>query len=175
MNTIKPLLINNLDFAVSEQVISGSVELSALPRLNELLAPTNNQAEHNQSARIHYTLVGYAKKHSQPSLHLSVNAELPTSCQRCLNEMSVPLKLEFDYLVSNDEPAEFDGNDEVDWLEATREMNVWELVEDELLIAFPIAPVHSVEQQKECVQYSNQSDEKPNPFAVLKNFAKKSS
>lgn len=61
------------------------------------------------------------------------------------------------------------------FVEASREMNVWELVEDELLIAFPIAPVHSAEHQKECVAYIKQSGEKPNPFAVLKDFAKKSS
>ena len=174
--TKKPLLINNLDFAISEQVISGNIELSTLQRLNDLLAVTSEQqAKQSQLAQIQYTLKGAAKIHSQPSLHLLIDAELPASCQRCLSEMSVLLKLEFDYLISDAEPAEFDGNDEIDWLQASREFNVSELIEDELLIAFPIAPLHSAEQQNECIEYNKQSGEKPKPFAVLKDFAKKSS
>ncbi len=170
MSQIKPLLINNLEFAVSEQAVSGSVELSVLQRLGELLVL---QDEHQQPASIQYTLAGAANKYSQPSLHLTIDANLPTICQRCLNEMSVQLKLSFDYLISDTESVGFDENDDLDWLESSREMNVWDLIEDELLIAFPIAPVHSSEQQ-ECIQHTKQSGEKPNPFAVLKDFAKKS-
>lgn len=172
MATIKPLLINNLEFAISEQIVSGDVELTALTRLNDLLALKN---ERQQAAKIHFTLIGAAKKFSQPSLHLTIDAELPSTCQRCLNEMNVALKLDFDYLISDSEPASFDENDELDWLESSREMPVWEVIEDELLIAFPIAPVHSAANQQVCVQYTKQSGEKPNPFAVLKDFGKKSS
>ncbi|MES2579600.1 MAG: YceD family protein [Pseudomonadota bacterium] len=170
--TMKPLLINNLEFAVSEQAVSGNVELTVLQRLNELLAL---QADHQQPANIQYTLAGSAKKYSQPSLHLTIDANLPAICQRCLSEMNVQLKLSFDYLINEAEPVGFDENDDLDWLEASREMDVWEVVEDELLIAFPIAPVHSSEHQQECIQHTKQSGEKPNPFAVLKDFAKKSS
>jgi uncharacterized protein len=169
---MKPLLINNLEFAVSEQSVSGSVALTVMQRLNELLVL---QTEHQQTADIQYTLGGSAKKYSQPSLHLTIDANLPAVCQRCLSEMNVQLKLSFDYLINETEPVGFDENDDLDWLEASREMNVWEVVEDELLIAFPIAPVHSSEHQQECVQYIKQSGENPNPFAVLKDFAKKSS
>jgi len=172
MATIKPLLINNLEFAISEQVVSGSVELAALTRLNDLLAL---KIERQQTAKIHYTLIGKAKKFSQPSLHLTIDAKLPTTCQRCLNEMNVLLKLDFDYLISDSAPASFDENDDLDWLESAREMHVWEVIEDELLIAFPIAPVHSSAHQQECIQLTKQSGEKPNPFAALKDFAKKPS
>ncbi|WP_232496451.1 YceD family protein [Methylotenera versatilis] len=172
MAIMKPLLINNLEFAVSEQIVSGSVELTSLQRLNDLLVL---KIERQQTAKIHFTLIGEAKKFSQPSLHLTIDAELPAICQRCLNEMKVPLKLDFDYLISDSEPAGFDESDDLDWLESAREMHVWEVIEDELLIAFPIAPVHSAVNQQECIQYTKQSGEKPNPFAVLKDFAKKSS
>lgn len=167
---MKPLLINNLEFSASEQLASGSIELTSLQRLGELLVL---QVEHQEPASIQYTLAGSEKKHSLPSLHLTINASLPAICQRCLNEVSVQLKLSFDYLINDTEPVGFDENDDLDWLEASREMNVWGLVEDELLIAFPIAPMHSAQQQ-ECIPYTKQSGEKPNPFAVLKDFAKKS-
>lgn len=168
---MKPLLINNLEFAQSEQIVSGSVQLSALQRLNDLLAP---QSARQQLAKIHYTLIGGAKKFSQPSLHLTIDAELPAICQRCLSEMNVAFKLDFDYLITDSQPAGFDESDDLDWLESAREMDVHEVIEDELLIAFPIAPMHSAAHQQECMQYTKQSGEKPNPFAVLKDFAKKS-
>lgn len=171
MSEIKPLLINNLELSVTEQAVSGVVELNTLQRLDELLVL---QAERQQPANIQYTLTGSAKKYSYPSLHLTIDANLPAVCQRCLSEVAVRLKLSFDYLISDTEPIGFNGNDDLDWLETSREMNVWDVIEDELLIAFPIAPVHSLEQQNECVQHSKQSAEKPNPFAVLKDFAKKS-
>jgi uncharacterized protein len=166
---MKPHLINNLDFATSAQILSGNVKLDDLQRLNDLLtAQLNTQ----NSAKIEYQLTGSNNKYNLPSLHLTLNAELPTVCQRCLNAMTAHLKLNFDYLVNDTEPRELDGNDDLDWLESSREMNVWELIEDELLIAFPIAPIHSLDNS-DCVQYIKQSGEKQNPFAVLKNLSKK--
>jgi len=55
-------------------------------------------------------------------------------------------------------------SDEIDWLEASQEMDLTALIEDELLIAMPIAPMH----ETDCLKTSLQSGEKPNPFAVLK-------
>ena len=52
----------------------------------------------------------------------------------------------------------------MDWLEINSEMDVHELIEDELLLAMPIAPAH----EGACSRLSMQSGEKPNPFAVLK-------
>ena len=162
--------INNLEFAVSEQIIADNVDIVDMQRLSNMLIlqPTPQHA-----AKIQYTLAGSAKKYSLPSLHLTIDAKLPVACQRCLNEMSVQLNLKFDYLVTQAEPADYDGNDDLDWLEASQSMLVWELIEDELLIAFPIAPVHPTEHSSTCVQHSMQSGEKPNPFSVLKSLVNK--
>ena len=166
---MKTLSINNLEFAQSEQFISGEVNLLEMDRLlDELFMPQTPVAEPS----IQFTLTGHNKKYRSPSLHLNVGAHLPTTCQRCLNAMSVNLKLEFDYLITDNEPVGFDENDDLDWLEISATMSVPALVEDELLIAFPIAPTHSSEQQGECKQHSMQSGEKPNPFAGLKDLIK---
>ena len=166
---MKTLSINNLEFAQSEQSISGEVNLLEMDRLVDVLfMPQTPVSEPS----IQFTLTGHNKKYSSPSLHLNVDAHLPTTCQRCLNAMSVNLKLEFDYLITDNEPVGFDENDDLDWLEISAAMSVPALVEDELLIAFPIAPTHSSEQQGECKQHSMQSGEKPNPFAGLKDLIK---
>jgi uncharacterized protein len=168
---MKTLSINNLEFAQSEQSIAAVLDILEMDRLTDVLLMQEALSE----PKIQFNLTGHNKKYSLPSLHLRVDAHLPTTCQRCLNAMSVRLKLEFDYLITDTEPAEFDENDDLDWLEISPAMSVPALVEDELLIAFPIAPTHSSEQQGECKQHTMQSGEKPNPFAALKDLINKAS
>lgn len=118
--------------------------------------------------KIRYLLTGGASSYHLPSLKLSVDAVLTVVCQRCLSEMQLPLSVEYDYVLSEVEPEEFDGDDDVDWLEVSREMNLTELIEDELLIAMPLAPTH----EHSCKPAKHESGEKHNPFAVLKGIIK---
>ena len=160
----KSLIINNLEFAKSQLKLDESLVTAELARLSEMLA---NQGK----SQIKFQLAGASKRFSHPSLHLAIKANLVMICQRCLDEMTVNLDLNFDYLISNVELNEADGNDvndEIDWLEANHEMNVGELIEDELLLAMPIAPTHA----HDCSKLSSQSGEKPNPFAALKALIK---
>jgi uncharacterized protein len=156
---MKPLLINNLEFAQKNLEISGDLNVASFERLSETLSISSENL-----ANIRYTLVGAAKKMHLPSLRLSIDAKLPVLCQRCLEAMQINLNLSFDYLISEHLPEEIDENDETDWLEPSQHMNLGELVEDELLIAMPIAPVH----EENCIKASLQSGEKPSPFAVLR-------
>ena len=82
--------------------------------------------------------------------------------------MLINLDLNFDYLLSDSTINEMEDGDEMDWLEINSEMDVRELIEDELLLAMPIAPAHD----GACSSLSMQSGEKPNPFAVLKGKIK---
>ena len=162
---IKTLLINNLEFSQKQQEIADYFAPESLNRLAETLALTSENAH---LAAIHFTLTGDFKRFRQPSLHLRINSELPVICQRCLDEMLVKLDLKFDYLLSDSSVNAVDESDELDWLEINSEMDVRELIEDELLLAMPIAPVHATS----CTELSMQSGEKPNPFAVLKGKIK---
>ncbi len=162
---MKTLIINNLEFAQKQQEIADHFAPESLSRLAEVLALTSKNAH---LARIHFTLAGDYKRFRQPSLHLHINADLPVICQRCLDEMLLKLNLDFDYLISEKLEAELEDNDEIDWLEVNNEMDLHELIEDELLLAMPIAPTHD----SNCAKLSMQSGEKPNPFAVLKGKIK---
>jgi uncharacterized protein len=79
--------------------------------------------------------------------------------------MKVDVSLIFDYLITNIEPGD---SDEVDWLEPMPEMNVKDIIEDELLMAMPIAPTH----ETQCAQVTLESGEKVHPFAALKDLIK---
>ena len=78
------------------------------------------------------------------------------------------LNLDFDYIICKELPVEANENDDTDWIEAAPEMNLQVLIEDELLLAMPISPMHN----HDCSKQSTQSGEKPNPFAVLKSLIK---
>ena len=152
------LVINNLEFAQTQQTLAGEIDALKCERLAESLVP-NGQGGH-----INFKLTGAAKQLRNPSLHLHIEAKLPVTCQRCLDKILVSLDLSFNYIICNALPTEIDENDDTDWLEASPDMSLQELIEDELLLAMPIAPMHDAD----CSEQSMQSGEKPNPFAVLK-------
>ena len=159
---IKYIAINNLEFAQAQQTLAGEINALKCGRLAETLLPSSKDAS------IGFKLTGAAKQLRNPSLHLHIEAKLPVTCQRCLDEMLVHLNLNFNYIICKELPIETDENDDTDWLEAAPEMNLQELIEDELLLAMPIAPMHD----HDCSKQSMQSGEKPNPFAVLKGLIK---
>jgi uncharacterized protein len=154
--------INNVDFAKRLQTLEGEVPLNALQRLNTLLT----MDAINDQSKIAFKLVGQAQRHQQPSLHLQIESLLPMQCQRCLEPFHVPIHLDFDYVISPDVQESLDDSDDVDWVEASVDMDVQALIEDELLIALPIAPLHAFP----CKQLKLETGEKINPFSVLKSL-----
>lgn len=160
---MKPLLINNLDFAKKQDEVTQKIEVKSCERLLDLLAKDQQPLK-----PISYTLKGSASKLHFPSLALHIEATLPVLCQRCLQAMQLPLSIDYQYVLAEDEPEAFEGDDEIDWLEVSREMNVNELIEDELLMAIPLGPLH----EHACKPLIQEDVEKPNPFAVLKDFIK---
>jgi uncharacterized protein len=162
---MKTCIINNLEFAQTQQKLIENFAVYDCKRLAEMLVVQDKNVE---PATIHFELAGDCKRFRQPSLHLHIRTKLPVICQRCLDEMLVDLDLSFDYLISEKTNAALDETDEMDWLEANNEMNLQELIEDELLLALPIAPTHA----ENCSKLSMQSGEKSNPFAILKGKIK---
>lgn len=71
-----------------------------------------------------------------------------------------------------------DDSCEEDLLVLSREFNLSELIEDELLMALPLVPMHEIcpEQPKMAVidaDFEQQLQEKPNPFAALEALKSK--
>ncbi|HSI42786.1 MAG TPA: YceD family protein [Methylotenera sp.] len=165
MNT-HPLFIDNVAFAKRDDQISGTLTLGDCKRLAEVL----------QSAEIRYELQG-ENNLGRFTLRLDIDAELQATCQRCLNPMPLNLHREFNYLI-NDAPlseyelSDLEANDDVDLIEPSPAMDLIVLIEDELLMALPIAPTHDEDCSANIKEGVAQSGEKPNPFAVLKGLIK---
>jgi uncharacterized protein len=169
------LFIDNLAFAKKNERLAGTLSLVDCPRLNELLQHSAEISKSNSSpaGSISYELQGKTDAAGQCLLHLSLTTNLTTTCQRCLSEMPLKLSLNFNYLigeVDNTDLAatEIDNSDDIDMQQASQAMDIIALLEDEIIMAMPIAPIH----EDNCGEIVTQSGEKPNPFAVLKSLIK---
>jgi len=169
------IIIANLAFAKRNERLTAKLSLFDCSRLSAFLNTDSSKALNNfkPSATIEFNLSGKQGSHGQAFLSLTLQANLTCLCQRCLNELPLKLELSFNYQISDMVEAdlmsaELDEPDDVDLQPISQHMDVVALIEDELIMAMPIAPVHD----HACASLSNQSGEKPNPFAVLKTLIK---
>jgi uncharacterized protein len=110
-------------------------------------------------------------------LHLSLKAVVSRTCQRCLQPVALGLQAERDFLFApTEELAEsWDAQrDDADVLVLTRSLNLLDLIEDELLLAFPLVPRHETCPEPLPVPTDpadqadeSQAPERANPFALL--------
>jgi uncharacterized protein len=177
--SIHPLLIDNVAFAKKNERLQGDLSLQSFARLSELLQSIASTKAADQLSRsqpvaaVRYELQGETDAVGQHYLHLTIDTDLSTICQRCMGSMPLKLSLSFNYLIGdvnvNDvEASDIEGSDDLDLQQASPEMDVIALIEDEIIMAMPIAPIHD----NDCGAIISQSGDKANPFAVLKGLIK---
>ena len=137
------ILIDNLVFSKNNEHLSGVLTLADFPRLAELL---QSEADHSVTSiseaspsSIVYTLQGKTDPAGQHYLHLKLNANLNTTCQRCMGEMPLKLVLDFNYLIGdaavNDiEASEIEGSDDLDLQQASTLIQSGDIVRAEELL-----------------------------------------
>ncbi|TXH90095.1 MAG: DUF177 domain-containing protein [Rhodoferax sp.] len=110
-------------------------------------------------------------------LHLQASAHVPMTCQRCLSEASIPLEIDQSYrfVATENEALDEDEDSEEDILVLSRDFDVLELLEDELIMALPPIPKHDQCPQAPSFEaadddFSGGEQAKPNPFAVLQKL-----
>ena len=114
-------------------------------------------------------------------LRLAGQVSLPLICQRCLGPVDIAVEFDrsFRFVETEDLAAIEDEESEEDVLVLSREFNLLDLLEDELLMAMPTAPTHDecpvpVKLTAVDPDFDAQTTEKPNPFAVLAVLKKNS-
>ena len=81
---------------------------------------------------------------AQGWLQLQAHARIARECQRCLQPVLLTLDVDraFCFAPTEAEAAALDAESEDDVLVLSRQFNVQELIEDELLLSLPIVPMH---------------------------------
>ena len=130
--------------------------------------------------RAHAELRPGANGEPQPWVHLDAEAVLRLRCQRCLAPAELPVSAErwFRFVADEATAAAQDDESEEDVLALEPRFNLTQLVEDELLMAVPLVPMHGV--CPEAVPTSVGEDEfqavleaRPSAFAALSQLKAK--
>ena len=110
----------------------------------------------------------------RPAIHLRVQAELPLTCQRCMDVVATPIDIDrhFVFVPDEDTAASLDDESEDDVLEMSTDFNLLGLIEDEVLMAMPLVPSHEscpagVLHSVQTDDFEETAEEKPHPFAAL--------
>ncbi|MGC8806790.1 MAG: YceD family protein [Thiomonas sp.] len=163
------------DFARTDGELHGAVALSALSRLRDLLAS-------DAGAPVQWTLRGFQRQRAgmrpQAMVALRVHAELGLICQRCLQEMTQEIDDAAEFRLVIDEPPltleELEAEDEA--LPAENPIDVLELIEDQLILALPLVPMHAACPDRQTAEPSSppadagEREERQHPFANLREL-----
>ncbi len=150
------------DFARRADTLAGELDARHLVRVaDQLRAPDTAQP-------VQYEVRG-ERVDGKSFLHVSVSARLVMQCQRCLGEVVCePQQQSSLLLVPRDQPLPDEDleNDEFDPVHAGRDFDVLDAVEEELLLALPLAPAH-----EECALPGGEDGSADSsPFAMLKSL-----
>lgn len=130
-------VIDSLEFARTGQTLSGRVPISQLARLRDSLF--------DGLGELQFEVKGGHDPRRRPVLVLEINGVLHLLCQRCLGVLNHPLRLSNVLLLVDAAEAAGDRYDEeeAEWIEASRALDVTELIEDEVLLSLPYSPRHA--------------------------------
>lgn len=159
-------VIDAFEFSRLKERREGDVSIADMARLSAESV--------NKSTSLHWSLQGGADTLNHPQLIMSVSGTIELMCQRCMTPLKFAIESESVLILAkNDERAdEIDAllaDDTIDVIVASRTLNVMELIEDEALLAIPLAPKHGV-CPDHAVLDGLMGTKKPSPFDVLKGM-----
>ncbi|GAB3625250.1 metal-binding protein [Pandoraea terrae] len=180
-------VVDLFEFARTGRVAEGDVRLTALPRmLTEVPAEVAEAARAEQV--FHWRVEGAERKVPRADgkesieqfITLAVTGPMWLECQRCMKPYQEPLVSETTFEIVHDEAAAENrplDEDELEALVGSKQFDLLSLIEEELLLALPIVPKHTVcpavhdslatgsDGLTESVP--EPEEDKPSPFAAL--------
>jgi len=160
------------EFAQASGHLAGTLALSRFPRLaaEAVESIEGHEVRWEADGEEHQGSGGRA----ETSLHLRAGTTLPLACQRCLTPVLVPIEVDrwFRFAADEGSAAALDEELEEDVLVASRDFDLLELIEDELLMELPITPRHEVCPQAvplsvQDADFDAAGEKQANPFAAL--------
>jgi uncharacterized protein len=132
-------------FAAAAGELAGQWSGESLTRLAEMQVPPQDQPLPVVQWQVHGKTIPVAGSEPELWLALQVGTSAWLTCQRCLQPMEVALTLDrrLRFVRGEAQAEALDAEIEDDVLALTRQLDLRELVEDELLLALPIVPRHA--------------------------------
>jgi uncharacterized protein len=155
-------VIDSLEFARAGEELRGSVPVTSLERLDDVLFDSRG--------RLDYELRGSRDGRNRPQLELKISGPLHLQCQRCLGlldyavDIAATLRLVPRGAQLDDEADDPEGPD---LIEADAELEVADLIEEEVLLSLPLAPRHAEGVCASRVPQAQRTEAAPKAFASL--------
>ncbi len=163
-----PQTIEPLHLAKAGKKIAGQYVLNDMQRLCELL--------HDNSGLVSFALeFTRDEEHKLYCIIGAIEAKLHTVCQRCLGGMVLQINSPVNLGMVNGQTEVFKLPDKYDPLILNDDpISLLDLIEDELLLAVPISPMHELDHCSATRIINKIHDVAPNrPFAILKKLTQK--
>lgn len=148
------------EFARTGGQLQGRVAIASLERLQDRLA--------GKAGDLVFAVAGGRDSRQRPQLEISVRGPLSMPCGRCLAAVSYPVSVSARVLLARpgSVPEGDDDPESPEWIEASRGLDVRELIEEELLLALPVTVRHD---SGGCPDVGAETGAKRagSPFAVL--------
>ncbi len=176
----QPERLNLLALASDGQPWSETTLVLGLPRLAAEAKDLNPEAAVHWQAR--GELRPQAGADDEVWLHLSAKTALPLTCQRCLSPVATSLAVDqlYRFVATEEIAMAEDDESEEDLLVMAPQFDLLALLEDELLMAVPLVPMHETcpeapkfSASDPAVEAAEAAEGKPNPFAVLGQLKKR--
>ncbi|MGF1725524.1 23S rRNA accumulation protein YceD [Photobacterium nomapromontoriensis] len=146
----------------------GTIKADLLERLAESTQSVTRDANVTLSFDLDQRHLAFMRGHA--------DVEVTMTCQRCREDFQHEYRVDFCYspLLKPEEADDFPEAYEPAEVDENGEINLIQIVEDELILELPQVAMHD---EADCKASGNMSfgeipvaDERPNPFAVLKNL-----
>lgn len=176
------------DFVHNGRELRGAFPVTLLERAIEDL-PDQPVVRNAASTRddelgvVWFEIKGDSRIGERASLTLQLQAHVVLQCQRCLEPMTLQVSgLERFDVVTEAQLRQMDHEEidpeEVEFLVGSREFDLIDLLEDQLVLEIPYIPKHDgcvVEglQDEPDLELAPEPSEKPNPFGVLEQLKRK--
>jgi uncharacterized protein len=125
--------LDGLQFARGRGEVSGAIGIEDLPRLAAMGC---------DEAMLAYSVRGGQSGGGHPSLTIEIRGELRLACQRCLGPLAFPMAAKTELELAPTQREIETADDDIDRVLATKAMDVAALVEDEVILALPMVPLH---------------------------------
>lgn len=130
-------IIDSFAFAREGRALEGTLAVSSLERLHDQLA--------DAAGELAFRVQGRQGRRGEPLLKIEVSGALALSCQRCLEAIRFDVDIDslLELVPEGAELSQDELEDDTrDFLPVAGDLDVAQLVEDEVLLALPVAPRH---------------------------------
>jgi uncharacterized protein len=136
----RPGTFDGFRLARDHGVLEGKLDVGASQRLADRITARVGE----EDASVSWRIEGTTDAMGRPALAISIAGDVPLTCQRCLSAFALPVAQQTVAVLAKSEADAdaLDADSENEVLLADRALDPAVLVEDELLLTLPYAPMH---------------------------------